>query len=72
MVSGEDLLVSHAVTGSFCLSVGWSGTEDYASDANLQDLKAGPPLDRPPCLWLHPATVLPAGSTGSAAHIRKH
>lgn len=52
------------------LSVGWPGTEDHASDANLQDLKAGPSLDRPPRLWLHPATVLPAGLTGSAAHVR--
>lgn len=52
------------------LPVGGSGSEDHASDANLQDLKAGSSLDRPPSLRLHTETVLPAGLTASAARVR--
>lgn len=40
---------------------GGSGPEDHASDADLQDLKAGSPLHRPPGFWIHAQTVLPAG-----------
>lgn len=42
-------------------SVGGSGSEDHASDANLQDLEAGSSLNRPQSLRLHTETVLPAG-----------
>ena len=59
--------MSPAFIGSsvFFLSVGGSGSEDHASDANLQDFEAGSSLDRPQSLWLHIETVLPAGQTAA-------
>lgn len=50
-------------------SAGGSGSEDHASDANLQDFKAGSPLHRPQGFWIHTETVLPAGRPESAAHV---
>lgn len=51
------------------VSAGGSGAEDHASDADLQDLEAGPPLYRPQGFWVHAETVLPAGRPESAAHV---
>lgn len=50
----------------FSLSVGWAGSEDHASDENLQDLETGSSLNGPQSLWLHAETVLPAGQGLSA------
>lgn len=47
----------------FFLPVAGSGSEDHASDENLQDLEAGASLDRPQSLRLHTEAVLPAGLT---------
>lgn len=50
----------------FFLSADGSGSEDHASDENLQDFEVGSSLDGAPSLRLHTETVLPAGQT--AAH----
>ncbi len=55
----------------FFFPVGGSGSEDHASDANLQDLEAGSSLDRPQSLRLHTETVLPAGLTAATACVNK-
>lgn len=44
----------------FCLQ-GGPGSEDHASDENLQDPEAGSPLNGTESLWLYSKTVLPAG-----------
>lgn len=55
----------------FFFSVGGSGSEDHASDANLQDFEAGSSLYRPQSLRLHTETVLPAGLTAPTACVNK-
>lgn len=60
------MVVLSMFSSVFSLSVGWAGSEDHASDENLQDLEVGSSLNGPQSLWLHAKTVLPAGQGLSA------
>lgn len=61
---GDRIDESHPALSTL-LPAGGSGSEDHASDANLQDPEAGSPLDGPQSFWLHAETVLPAGLCSS-------